>query len=68
MARFQKTRVHYISAVLFLLALYAVAGLCYALWAHSDESATAWAVIAVGALIASLAHQAWVAKKRRRAP
>ncbi len=68
MARFQKTRVHYVSAVLFMLSLYAVAGLGYALWMHSAESVTVWAVIAVGALAASIAHQAWVAKKRRRAP
>jgi len=66
MARFVKTNLHVVSAVLGLLGLYATAGLVYALWKHSEDSVAIWATIAVGAFIAAFAWQSVVAKKRRR--
>ena len=68
MARFVKTRLHWISATLVLLGLYALAGLGYALWVHGESSITFWCVLAVAAFAASIAHQAWIEKKRRRTP
>lgn len=66
MARFVKTRLHVVSAVLVLLGLYALAGLAYSLWAHSQESVTVWVGVIVFAFVGAYANQAWVAKKRRR--
>jgi fatty acid desaturase len=68
MARFQKTRIHAATAVLFLLTLYALAGLCYAMWSHSPEAVTVWAIIAAGAFVAGLAYQRYVSGKRKREP
>ena len=66
MARFQKTRLHVVSAVLLLLGIYAVAGLAYAVWVHSEDSIVVWLSIAIFAFAAAFVHQAWIAKKRRR--
>ena len=68
MSRFQKTRLHVVSAVAVLLVLYALAGLAYAAWVHSDESVVAWGVIAVVALLVAVANQWRVNRKRRLAP
>ncbi len=64
MARFEKTRVHPASAVLFLLGLYALAGLGYAAFSGSRESVAIWAVIALLAFIASFAYQRFVSRRR----
>jgi hypothetical protein len=68
MARFEKTRIQWISSVLFLLTLYALAGLGYAAWMHSEESVVVWAIIAVGGLIASILYHQLVTKKKRPTP
>ncbi len=68
MARFVKTRLHVVSAVLILLGLYALAGLAWSLWVHSDAAVTVWIAIAVFAFVGAFANQTWVAKKRRRTP
>lgn len=68
MARFVKTQVHVVSAVLFLVALYAMAGLAYSAWTRSADAAVTWAVVAGVALVASFGYQRIVAKKRRAAP
>ena len=65
MPRFEKTPLHPASAVLILLGLYALAGLGYALWAHSDESALIWIVVAILAFIASAIYQRHVRRRRR---
>ena len=54
MARFEKTRIRWFSAVLGLLALYALAGFAYAWHADSGDSMTVWAIIAVLASIAAV--------------
>ena len=66
MARFEKTRLHVVSAVLILLGLYACAGIGYAAWVHSAQSTMIWAVIAIVSFVAAFANQARIAKKRRR--
>ncbi len=66
MPRFQKTRLHVVSAVLILLGLYALAGLGYALWSHSPESVTIWAVTAIVAFVAAVVFQRVVAARRDR--
>jgi hypothetical protein len=66
MARFEKTRIHPATAVLLLLALYALAGLGYAAWMHSTDAVMTWAVIGVVALIASFVYQRYVTQKRKR--
>ena len=66
MARFEKTRLHVVNAVLILLGLYACAGLAYSAWTHSEQSIVVWAVIAIVSFIAAYANQARIAKKRRR--
>ena len=66
MARFEKTRLHVVSAVLIMLGLYSAAGLAYAAWTHSAQSITVWAVIAIVSFFAAWANQVRVAKKRRR--
>ena len=68
MPRFQKTRLHAATAVLGLVGLYALAGLCYAAWMHSSESVTVWAVVAALAFTAAVVHQSYVARKRKRGP
>ena len=68
MARFQKTSIRAVSAVFFLLALYAVAGGVYAAYKHSFESVEIWAAIAIGATIAGVAYHAYIMKKGRPAP
>jgi hypothetical protein len=68
MPRFEKTRLHVVAAVLILLGLYAIAGLCYAAWMHSPESVTVWAVVAVVAFAGAAAYQSFVARKRKRGP
>ena len=68
MARFEKTRLHVVSAVLILLGLYATGGLFDALWTHSDESVAFWAVVAVLGFVAAAAFQTVMAKKRRPTP
>lgn len=64
MVSFEKTRVHVISAVLFLLGLYALAGVAYAAFARSVDATVGWAIVAVLAFIASAAYQRHVKKKR----
>ncbi len=64
MARFEKTRIHWYTAGLFLLGVYAIAGLVYAAIAHSNESMAIWAVVAVIAFIGSFAFQAYIRRKR----
>ena len=68
MTRFQKTRLHVVSAVALLLVVYALAGLGYAAYVHSDESVVAWSVIAAAAAFVALANQWRVNRKRRLAP
>lgn len=68
MARFEKTRLNVISAVLILLGLYALGGLAYAAWIHSADSALIWTVVAAVAFGASFAYQRYVTIKKRRAP
>lgn len=68
MARFVKTRIHVVSAVLFLVFLYALAGIGYSAWTGSSEAAITWAVIAGVALLAALAYQQLVAKKKGPSP
>ena len=65
MPRFEKTPLHPASAVLILLGLYALVGLGYALWAHSEESALIWVTVAVLAFIASAVFQRVVRRRRR---
>jgi cellobiose-specific phosphotransferase system component IIC len=67
MPRFEKTPLHVASAVLILLGLYALAGLGYALWMNSGESAMIWSIVAVLAFIASAVYQRVVRNRRRRA-
>ncbi len=67
MPRFQKTRIHAAAAALFLIGLYALGGLGYALWAGSAESVTIWVVLAVVAFVAAVAYQRFVAARRDRA-
>jgi fatty acid desaturase len=57
MARFEKTRIHWVSAVLGLLALYAFAGFGYAAYAGSGDSIAIWAIVGVVALVASFVTQ-----------
>jgi hypothetical protein len=66
MTRFEKTRIHPASAVLFLLGLYALAGLAYAAWTHSADSVATWAVIGGAAFIASYGYQRYVTRNRGR--
>lgn len=66
MTPFIATRLHPASAVLFLLALYALAGLLYAAFQHSGEAVTIWAIVAVIALVAGALFQARVASRHRR--
>lgn len=68
MARFVKTQVHVVSAVLFLVALYAIAGLGYSAWIRSTDAAVTWAIVAGVALLASFAYQRIVAKNKSSAP
>lgn len=63
MARFQKTRLRAASAISFLLALYALAGLAYAAWMHSAESVEIWAAVAVVSSIVGIAYHVYVLKK-----
>jgi hypothetical protein len=65
MSRFQKTAVQWPAAGLFLIGLYALAGLAYAAFVHGGDSATAWAVIAAIAFIASFAWHRFVTLRRR---
>ena len=66
MVQFEKTRIHPVSAVLFFLGLYAIAGFAYAVYLRSDESLVIWAVVAALSLIASAGYQRFVTKKRGR--
>ncbi len=66
MARFEKTRLHVLSAVLILLGLYATAGLLHALWIRDDTSSVVWLVVALVGYAAAIAFQTYTAKKRRR--
>jgi hypothetical protein len=68
MARFEKTRIQWISSVLILLMLYSLAGLGYAVWMHSEESIVVWAIVAAVALIASILYHQLVTKKKRSTP
>jgi Flp pilus assembly protein TadB len=65
MARFAKTRIHWYTAGLFLLGLYALAGLVYAAIAHSTESMAIWATVAVIAFVGSFVFQAYIRRKHR---
>ena len=67
MVRFEKTRIHAASAVLFLLGLYALAGGTYAAVMRSAGSTAIWVSVAVLAFLASAAYQRHVTKKRSRA-
>ena len=67
MVRFEKTRIHAASAALFLIGLYALAGVAYAAVMRSADSTVIWAVVAVVAFLASAAYQRYVTKKRSRA-
>lgn len=67
MARFQKTSIRAVSAVFFLLALYALAGATYAAFKHSADSFTIWAAIAIGATIGGVAYHLYIMKKGRPA-
>jgi len=67
MVQFEKTRIHAVSAVLFLLGLYALAGGAYAVFMGSGDSTVIWAIVATLAFIASAAYQRYVTKKRTRA-
>ncbi len=64
MVTFEKTRIHAISAVLFLLGLYALAGVAYAAFARSADATVAWAIVAALAFIASAFYQRYAKKKR----
>ncbi len=66
MARFQKSRLHVIAAVLVLLGLYALGGLVYAFAVHSRESVEIWAAVAGLAFVAAVVYQRYSATKRRR--
>ena len=68
MARFEKTRIHPVTAVLFLLTFYALAGAAYAAWARSTASVTIWLTVAVLATVAALIVQRYVATQRKRTP
>jgi len=52
--------------VLVLLGLYALAGLGYAAWVHSDDSVAIWTGIAVGAFIAAFAYHRFVTIPKNR--
>ena len=67
MVRFEKTRIHPVSAVLFLLGLYALAGVAYAAFMRSADSTVVWAIVAALSFIASAVYQRYVSKKRSRA-
>ena len=64
MTPFTATRLHPVSAVLFLLAVYASAGLIYAAFQHSGEAMIIWAIVAVTSLVAGALFQARVASRR----
>ncbi len=66
MARFEKTRLDVVSAVLILLGLYALAGLGYAAWMHSEESVVIWTAIAVVAFVGAFGYQTFAARKKGR--
>ena len=66
MARFEKTRIHPVTAVLILLGLYAFAGLAYAAWLRSTESVLTWVVIGGFAFVAAYGYQRYVAARRGR--
>ncbi len=68
MARFRKTTLHVVSAVLILLGLYALGGLGYAAWVRNGDSMVFWAIVAAGGFGAAIANQAVQNRKRRRAP
>ena len=68
MARFRKTTLHVVSAVLILLGLYALAGLGYAAWVHNGDSMMFWTLVAAGGFGAAIANQVFQNRKRRRAP
>ena len=68
MARFQKTRIRAASAVCFLLALYAMAGMAYSAFKHSPESIAIWATIAIVASVVGVAYHLYIIKKGRPAP
>ena len=68
MARFEKTRLHVVSAVLLLVGLYALAGLAHAAWIGAGDAMATWAVVAALALLASFAFQQRVGKKKRPTP
>jgi len=57
MARFEKTRIHWISAALGLVALYSIAGLGYAAYAGSRDSVAIWAIVGGAASIAAVVTQ-----------
>lgn len=65
MTPFMATRLHPGSAVLFLLTLYALAGLLYAAFQHSGEAVAIWAIVAVTAAAAGALFQARVTSRRR---
>lgn len=67
MTQFTKTRLHVVSAVLFLLAIYALAGLLYAAYSHNVESVLIWAIVAGLALLGGFLMQVRVAAGRRAA-
>lgn len=64
MPRFEKTRIHWIAAVLFLLGIYGLAGLGYAAYADNPQSMTFWGVLAVVAIVAGLVFQRVVVGRR----
>ncbi|MGI9025853.1 MAG: hypothetical protein ACR2GP_09770 [Burkholderiaceae bacterium] len=67
MVSFEKTRIHVVSAVLFLFGLYALAGVAYAALARSADSIMVWAIVAALAFIASAAYQRRAKNRRSRA-
>lgn len=66
MPRFEKTRIHWVAAALFLIGLYAVAGLLYAWSAHSADSVTIWAIVAIVAFLSAVVSQRIVVARRAR--
>ncbi len=66
MVRFEKTRIHPASAVLFLLGLYGLAGAAYAAFMRTPDAVMIWTIVAVLAFIASAVYQRRVTKKRSR--
>jgi fatty acid desaturase len=63
MPRFEKTPIQWPAAGLFLIGLYALAGLGYAAYLHSGESIVTWAIVAAIAFVASFVWHNFITRR-----